>query len=504
MKHGCVALVGAGPGDKGLITLRGAELLSQADVVVYDRLVSDEIIKMIPPKAEKIDVGKENKFHPVKQEEINRILLKKSLEGNTVIRLKGGDPFVFGRGGEELELLQENNIPYEVVPGVTSAVAALCYGGIPATHRDFCSSIHIITGHAKDGGQLSIPFSELKELNGTLVFLMGLSQLSYLMKGLINAGMDKDMPAAIIENGTRPNQRKLVATVGTLEQQASEMEIKSPAIIAVGKVCILSEKFDWFMKKPLFGTKILVTRPKASSGTLLEKLRLLGAEPVEYPCIEVVPIPENEKLFRACENLNEYDWILFTSKNGIQIFFDYLNSKGLDARVFSNLKIGTVGSQTARALKEVGLISDFTPEIFDGSHLAQGVSEFVGENEKVLICDAAIASDDIVNIFISNNIKFDRVPLYHTNYINENSDEIRKLIVDGELKYITFTSASTVEGFMASVKDIPLGRLTAVCIGNQTAEAAKKYNLSYVVAEKSTIDSIIDKLLEIGGGTIDD
>ena len=161
MKHGCVALVGAGPGDKGLITLRGAELLSQADVVVYDRLVSDEIIKMIPPKAEKIDVGKENKFHPVKQEEINQILLKKSLGGNTVIRLKGGDPFVFGRGGEELELLQENNIPFEVVPGVTSAVAALCYGGIPATHRDFCSSIHIITGHAKDGGQLSIPFSEL-------------------------------------------------------------------------------------------------------------------------------------------------------------------------------------------------------------------------------------------------------------------------------------------------------------------------------------------------------
>lgn len=504
MKHGFVALVGAGPGDKGLITLRGAELLSKADVVVYDRLVSHEIIRMIPPEAEKIDVGKENKFHLVKQEDINRILLNKSLEGKTVIRLKGGDPFVFGRGGEELELLQENDIPFEVVPGVTSAVAALCYGGIPATHRDFCSSMHIITGHAREGGQLSIPFNELKELNGTLVFLMGLSLLSYLMNGLLNAGMDKDMPAAIIENGTRPNQRKLVATVGTLEQKALEMEIKSPAIIAVGKVCTLSDKFNWFMKKPLFGTKVLVTRPKASSGTLVEKLRQLGAQPVEYPCIEVLPIPQNEKLCSVCEKLSEYGWILFTSKNGIQIFFDYLNSKGLDARVLANIKIGTVGSQTARALKEVGLISDFTPEIFDGSHLAQGVSELVGENEKVLICDAAIASDDIANIFNNNNIKFDRVPLYNTNYINENSDEIRKMIIDGELKYITFTSASTVEGFMASVKGIPLGSLTAVCIGNQTAEAAKKYNLTYVISEKSTIDSITDKLLEIGGGNIND
>ncbi len=504
MKHGFVALVGAGPGDKGLITLRGAELLSKADVVVYDRLVSDEIIKIIPHKAEKIDVGKENKFHPVKQEEINQILLKKSLEGNVVIRLKGGDPFVFGRGGEELELLYENNIPFEVVPGVTSAVAALCYGGIPATHRDFCSSLHIITGHAREGGQLSIPFSELKELNGTLVFLMGLSSLSYLMKGLINVGMDKDMPAAIVENGTRPNQRKLVATVGTLEQQALEMEIKSPAIIAVGKVCTLSDKFNWFMKRPLFGAKILVTRPKASSGTLVEKLRQLGAEPVEFPCIEVVPIPHNEKLYRTCENLSEYSWILFTSKNGIQIFFDYLNSKGLDARALANIKIGTVGSQTAKALKEVGLISDFTPEIFDGSHLAQGIAEFVGENEKVLICDAAIASDDIVNILKSKNIKFDRIPLYHTNYINENSDEVRKLIAHGELKYITFTSASTVEGFIAFMKDTPLESLTAVCIGNQTAEAAKKYNLRHVVAEKSTIDSMLDKLLEIGGGIIND
>nr|Q59294.1 RecName: Full=Porphyrin biosynthesis protein HemD; Includes: RecName: Full=Uroporphyrinogen-III C-methyltransferase; Short=Urogen III methylase; AltName: Full=SUMT; AltName: Full=Uroporphyrinogen III methylase; Short=UROM; Includes: RecName: Full=Uroporphyrinogen-III synthase; Short=UROS; AltName: Full=Hydroxymethylbilane hydrolyase [cyclizing]; AltName: Full=Uroporphyrinogen-III cosynthase [Ruminiclostridium josui]BAA05862.1 uroporphyrinogen-III synthase [Ruminiclostridium josui] len=504
MEHGFVALVGAGPGDKGLITIRGAELLSQADVVVYDRLVSQEIIKMIPTTAEKIDVGKENKFHPVKQEEINHILLEKSLEGKKVIRLKGGDPFVFGRGGEELELLYENNIPFEVVPGVTSAVAALCYGGIPATHRDFCSSLHIITGHAREGGQLSIPFHELKELNGTIVFLMGDSSLSYLMNGLINAGMEKDMPAAIVENGTRPNQRKLVATVGTLEQKALEMEIKSPAIIAVGKVCSLSEKFSWFMKKPLFGTKILVTRPKESSGTLVEKLRQLGAEPVEYPCIEVVPIPQNEKLYHACENIREYGWILLTSKNGIQIFFDYLNSKGLDARVLANTKIGTVGSQTAKALKEVGLISDFTPEIFDGRHLALGIAERVGENEKVLICDAAIASDDIVNILRSNNIKFDRVPLYNTNYINENSNKVKKSIVHGELKYITFTSASTVEGFIASMKDIPLESLTAVCIGNKTAEAAKKYNLRYVVAEKSTIDSMIDKLLEIGGGNIYD
>ncbi|QNU66147.1 uroporphyrinogen-III C-methyltransferase [Ruminiclostridium herbifermentans] len=500
MKKGFVALIGAGPGDKGLLTVKAAEMLAKAEVVVYDRLVSDDILKLIPPNAQKINVGKENKHHPVKQEEINEILLQKALEGYFVIRLKGGDPFVFGRGGEELELLIENNVQYEVVPGITSAIAAPCYAGIPATHRDYCSSFHIITGHAKAGGELAIPFRALAELKGTLVFLMGISSLQYIMDGLMEAGFNKNTPAAIVENGTRQNQRKLIATVGTLEQQAKDKQIKSPAVIVVGEVCKLSNSFDWFMNKPLFGKKVLVTRPKAALGTIAQKLYEQGAETIEYPCIEVISIQNNESFYNACKHLNEYGWILFTSKNGVDIFFDYLKSKRLDARAIANVKIAAVGRQTEKALEERGIFCDFTPEIFDGEHLAKGIAKLLKKNEKVLICDGLKASDDIVNVFNENNIEFDRVHLYDTLYTSENNEMVKELIYKGELKYVTFTSASTVEGFVKSMGDIDTHSLTAICIGNQTAKAAKRYNINYVVSDEATIESMIDKLVEVSKG----
>lgn len=497
MKSGFVALVGAGPGDRGLLTLRGRALLLQADVVVYDRLVSEDVIKMIPDTAEMINVGKESNYHPVRQEEINEILLQKALEGHLVVRLKGGDPFVFGRGGEELEPLDKNGIPFEVVPGITSAAAALCYAGIPVTHRDYCSSFHVITGHARAGGELRIAFKELVELNGTLVFLMSVSSLPYLMKGLLDEGMSPDMPAAVVENGTRPNQRKLIATVATLESRANEMCITSPAIIAVGRVCALSDKFDWFMKKPLFGKKILVTRPKTEAGTLVQKLYQLGAEPIEFPCIEVAAITDNKELYQACENLGEYEWLLFTSKNGVDIFFKYLNSKRKDARALANMKIGVVGTQTEKVLQEKGVFCDYMPEIFDGKHLAEGVAELVSDNGKVLICDAEIAGDDMVNVFKERNIAFQRIPLYRTQYINENSKQIKNMITSGEIRYITFTSASTVEGFFKAIGDQPAQRLTAVCIGHQTAKAAAKHGIKHVVARQSSIDSMLEKILEV-------
>lgn len=497
MKQGFVALIGAGPGDKGLLTIKGAGLLSKAEVVVYDRLVSEDILKLIPAGAEKIDVGKESSHHPVKQEGINELLLKKALEGKCVIRLKGGDPFVFGRGGEELELLVKNNIPFEVVPGITSAVAALAYAGIPATHRDFCSSIHIITGHARTGKELTIPFKAITELKGTLVFLMGVSSLGYIMKGLLEAGMESATPAAVIENGTRTNQRKIMATVATLEQKAMEYEIKSPAVIAVGQVCTLSDSFDWFMKKPLFGKKVLVTRPKAAHGILSEKLYGLGAEPIDYPCIEVVPIQNNTPFYKACENLGRYSWILFTSRNGVDIFFDYLNTKGLDARVLAGIRIAVVGSQTAQALKERGIFSDYIPEIFDGEHLAQGVAQLADKEKKILICDAALADEHMADIFNSRKVPFDRVSLYDTHYVNEGAGHVKELIAGGRLKYVTFTSASTVEGFALSMGNADLSGITGICIGHQTAKTAAKHNIKHVISNMATVDSIIDKLLEV-------
>lgn len=247
-KKGRVILVGAGPGDIGLLTLKGAEIISKAEVVVYDRLVSDEILALIPDTAMKIDVGKSSNHHHIKQDMINKILLEHAQKGKYVVRLKGGDPFLFGRGGEELELLQESNIPFEVVPGVTSAISALAYGGIPVTHRDFCSSLHIITGHARADGKLNINFNALAELKGTIVFMMGVATLRMLMDGLLTAGMKGDTPAAIIENGTRANQRRLISTISGIASAAEAISISSPSVVAVGDVCSLSDKFDWFMK----------------------------------------------------------------------------------------------------------------------------------------------------------------------------------------------------------------------------------------------------------------
>ena len=251
--QGNVILVGAGPGDPGLLTQRGREALSQAEVVVYDRLVSPAILALVPEKARKIDVGKEASHHKVPQEEINQILLREAQAGRRVVRLKGGDPFLFGRGGEELELLAEAGLPFEVVPGVTSALSVPAYAGIPVTHRDFCSSLHIITGHAKAGAKLTIDFEALKRTGGTLVFLMGVSALPAICRGLLDAGMAPQMPAAVIERGTTPRQRKLISTLEALPQAAEEAKVESPAIIVVGKVCTLSEKFDWFDHLPLKG-----------------------------------------------------------------------------------------------------------------------------------------------------------------------------------------------------------------------------------------------------------
>jgi uroporphyrinogen III methyltransferase/synthase len=282
-----------------------------------------------------------------------------------------------------------------------------------------------------------------------------------------------------------------------LEQKAEEQQIQSPAVIVVGEVCTLANSFDWFMKKPMFGKKVLVTRPKAALGTITQKLYSIGAEPIEYPCIEVLPIQNNERFYNVCEHLEEYGWILFTSKNGVNIFFEYLNSKRLDARAIAKVKIGAVGSQTEKALEERGIFPDFTPDIYDGEHLGQGVAALVKRNEKILICDAAIAGNEVVNALEEKSIEVDRVPLYDTQYTSENSEMVKELINRGELKYVTFTSASTVEGFVKSIGDTSTDGLIAICIGKQSAKAAKKYNINYVVSEEATIDSIIKKLLEV-------
>ena len=316
MKTGKVWLVGAGPGDIGLFTLKGLKVLEQADVVVYDSLVGQGVLSRIPEGVKLINVGKRASHHIMRQENINQVLLEEAQKGLRVVRLKGGDPFLFGRGGEELELLRENGIPYEVVPGVTSSIAVPAYNGVPVTHRDFCSSVHIITGHKRAGKEYDIDFRALVDTKGTLVFLMGVSALPDICAGLINAGMEKDMPAAILQKGTTAGQKRIVATVSTLEEEVKRQGIETPAIIVVGKVCTLAEKFGWYEELPLAGWKVLVTRPKELVSRTADKLREKGAEVLELPAIRTVPMEDQSRLYEAMDHLENYQWLVFTSPTG--------------------------------------------------------------------------------------------------------------------------------------------------------------------------------------------
>ena len=348
LKHpGKVWLVGAGPGDVGLFTLKGMEVLQNAEVVVYDSLVGQGVLSKVPKEARRINVGKRASNHTMPQEQINRVLAEEAKKGLRVVRLKGGDPFLFGRGGEELELLHKEGIPYEVVPGVTSSIAVPAYNGIPVTHRDFCSSLHIITGHKKQGEPYDIDFEALVRTKGTLVFLMGVSALSDICTSLLAAGIDPQMPAAILHKGTTAGQKRIVATVGTLPEEVKRQGILTPAIIVVGKVCALAEEFAWYEKLPLAGWKVLVTRPKETISTMAQKLRVMGAEVLELPAIRTEPLQDQRLLKKAMEELDTFDWIGFTSPIGVRVFFREMKQAGKDIRALGKVKIAAIGKGTA-------------------------------------------------------------------------------------------------------------------------------------------------------------
>lgn len=487
MRTGNVILVGAGPGDPGLLTRKGLEAISQAEVVVFDRLVGPEILGLIPENAEKIDVGKQASNHPVPQHRINQILLEKAQEGKRVVRLKGGDPFLFGRGGEELELLKENGIPFQEVPGVTSALSVPAYAGIPVTHRDYCSSVHIITGHAKAGTELKIDFDALRRTNGTLVFLMGVTALPMICKGLLDSGMDGDMPAAVIERGTLPRQRKVVSTLAELPKAAENAKIVSPAIIVVGRVCGLSDSFDWFDNLPLKGREIIVTRPAERNGSLCGKLSALGASVTAYPCIRTVERVDNPELDTAIGKLNDYRWLVFTSPAGPEIFFRHLRKQHKDARALANLKIAAIGPKTAGELEKFGVFADLVPETYDSDHLAQAMA---GVEGPVLLCRASEGSDAMPRLFAEKGISFEDIACYDTVYEAPNSDSVKELVENGSI--VTFTSASTVRGFARSLPDADYSNIIGCCIGRQTAAEAEQYGIPVRIAEKATMDSLIE------------
>ena len=488
---GKVTLVGAGPGDPGLLTVKGRNALKQAEVVVYDRLVSPAVLELIPETARRIDVGKDAGHHPVPQGRINQILLEEAQAGHNVVRLKGGDPFVFGRGGEELQTLAQAGVPFVEVPGVTSAVAAAAYGGIPVTHRDCASSLHIITGHAKEGAALDIDFNALVRTRGTLVFLMGVTAMPAIVKGLLGAGMDPDTPAAMVERGTLPAQRRCSATLETLYPLAKGMDIRSPALIIVGGVCALADELCWFERLPLHGKRILVTRPRDRAGTLSDKLRELGADVTEFPCVRteaLLPCPAMED---ALGRLEEYQWLGFTSAAGVDAFWSCLRSMGRDARALGGGRLAAIGPATGRALEAHGLTADLIPEVYDAAHMGRALAKAAAD--KVLLLRAEEGSPALTYALAEAGMAFDDIAVYRTFCDNPRSAELRKELEAGRFDYVTFTSASTVRGFVSAVgADADFSGLVGLCIGEQTAGEAQKYGIQVKIAEKAAIESLVE------------
>lgn len=506
-KIGKVWLAGAGPGDEGLLTVRTAELMETADVIVYDALISPEILSRIPGDKETVYVGKHAGNHPVPQEEINRILVREAEKGKRVLRLKGGDPFVFGRGGEELEVLRKAGIPFEVVPGITSSVAVPAYAGIPVTHRDYTSSFHVITGHARKDGTLSIDFDSLVKLNGTLIFLMSVSSMESILNGLMDAGMDPQMPAAVLERGTTAGQRRVTASVGTLKEKADQAGIRTPAIITVGKVCALAEELHWAEDRILGGRRFLLTRPRQNISSLAGRLRDLGAQVIEMPAIRTEPISPNPVLGEALERFCVRDgekWLVFTSPIGVSVFFEQLAVLKTDLRKLfgtGNVKLAAIGSATAGALAGHGIFPDLVPGVYSAGDLGRELAARASAGSRILIVRAWQGSRDLLPPLEKAGLTAEDIPLYRT--VCEMNpllrDQIREMLVSGEIDAVTFTSGSTVRGFAGAAGEMDYSRVRAVCIGEQTAREAEKYGMQIEISEKASMDSMVQKITELFG-----
>lgn len=497
MTTGKVWLVGAGPGDIGLFTKKGMEVLQNAEVVVYDSLVGQGVLSMIPKDAITINVGKRAGNHTLPQEGINQVLLEQAQKGYRVVRLKGGDPFLFGRGGEELVLLKEHQIPYEIVPGVTSPLAVPAYNGIPVTHRDFCSSLHIITGHKKAGMAYDIDFEALVRTKGTLVFLMGVTALEDICNCLMKAGMDADMPAAILQQGTTAGQKRIVATVGTLKAEVDRQGIETPAIIVVGKVCSLAKEFAWYEELPLAGYKVLLTRPRDLISSTAQKLRAQGAEVLELPAIRTEATEDNEALRRAWKQMQQYQWLVFTSPTGVKVFFEQMKRECCDIRMLGTVKIAAIGEGTKKALRERGLFVDLMPEIYDGENLARTLAAELSGGENILIPRAEAGNLELVKILKEAGACVDDVATYRTCYESQDViDEVAEF-EKGKIDCAVFTSASTVRGFAEAVQGLDFSKVKAACIGKQTRAEAEKYGMQTWMAKKATMDSLVQLVIDM-------
>ncbi|MEN6413839.1 MAG: uroporphyrinogen-III C-methyltransferase [Veillonellales bacterium] len=499
---GMVYLVGAGPGDYKLISVKGLEYIKNADTLVYDRLADDRLLAYVRPDAELIYVGKASSHHTMRQEEINQLLVDKAREGKKVVRLKGGDPFVFGRGGEEALKLVENGIPFEVVPGITSAVSVPAYAGIPVTHRGIATSFAVVTGHEDPTKREStIKWDKLATGVDTLVFLMGVENLPYITAKLMENGRSAETPAAVIRWGTKPEQRVLTTTVGKAAQDVEEHGFKPPAIFLVGNVVRLRERLAWFDRKPLFGKTVLVTRAREQASMLTCRLEELGAACLETPAIQIVPPESYEFLDRSIAALPVYDWLIFTSVNGVEHFFRRLWESGRDSRALAKAKVAAIGVQTAAKLKTYGILADVVPAQFRAEGIAAALQGRIRPGMKVLIPRALAARDVLPEKLREMEAVVDVVPAYRTVAGEADGAMAAEKLKNGEVDVITFTSSSTVTNFLALLGPGGaelIGKTKVACIGPITAGTCLKHGITpAVIADEYTIAGLVAAIQQL-------
>lgn len=502
-KSGKVYLVGGGPGDPALITLKGIWCLQEADVVVYDRLIGEYLLSLCRDDAELIYVGKATDSHTLSQEEINRLLVEKAMSGCVVCRLKGGDPFVFGRGGEEAAALAAAGIPFEVVPGVTAAVAAPAYAGIPVTHRDFAAAFSVATGHRRKGGA-----DDPKGLGmappprgSTAVFLMGYENLAKIVEHLLAGGWSGETPAALIHWGTRAEQKTVVGILADIEERAREAEIGPPSVLIAGRVVDLRKTLKWRERLPLFGKRILITRAPGQAHTFARKVMELGGEPVCLPVIDLVPPDDYTPLDRALARLPEYDWVVFTSANGVKFFVQRLQELRIDIRQVRG-EIAAIGPATAAALSRLGLQVAYQPGEYRAEALLEGLAERIPPGSRVLLPRAAGAREVLPEGLRSRGIEAEVVPAYRTVPAGARyRGAVQELLENGRIHVITFTSSSSVRNFVSlfAGKDLKelLGGSRVACIGPVTAETARSLGLRVdIVAREYTIEGLLESIVE--------
>ncbi len=496
--NGKVYLIGAGPGDPGLITVKGYSCLENADVVVYDRLVNPKLLKHIKPGCKLVYVGKSAKVHVKTQDETNEILYQEAKKGNMVVRLKGGDPYVFGRGGEEGEYLYDRGIEFETVPGITSAIGGLAYAGIPITHRGVATSFHVITGHLKDDSD-ELNWEALGALNGTMVFLMGVGNLENISENLMKNGKSKDTPVAIINWGTTSKQKTVEGTLENIYDIAQAANIKPPSLIAVGDVVALREKLNFFEKKPLLGENIVITREESAAKDTIFQLEELGANVISFPTIKIEAISPNEELEKAIKNIKDYSYIVFTSVNGVEIFFEEFFKLGGDIRSLGNTKIAAIGPKTAGAIKKYGIKSDLVPGEYVAEDLTVELKKVLTKDDNILIPRAKIARETMIDD-LSKVCSVKELKIYDTVKSEEDTEEIIEALNELDSYSLLFTSASTFTNFSEILGDkskevISNGKI--ISIGPITSEAIKDSGYKvYKQARDYTIKGVIEVLIE--------